>query len=81
MWANYMMGNSWWVMGPYMGLFWLLVLAAIVALVLSMTHWHRSDPARVCPPAETARTILEERYARGDIDKDEFEQKKRDLRS
>lgn len=78
MWGNYMMGGSWWGMGVYMGLFWLLVLGAIVALVLGMSHWRNSTPGEP-PHGKTARTILEERYARGEIDREEFQQKKRDL--
>jgi putative membrane protein len=31
------------------------------------------------PPAETALDVLKKRYARGEIGKQEFEEKKRDL--
>lgn len=60
-------------------LFWLLILAGIVAIV----KWLIGGPATnvPVPPSKTARQILEERYARGEIDREEFEQKKRDIES
>lgn len=58
----------------WMVLFWVLLIVAIVALV----RWlFISSVER--PKQRTAMDILEERYARGEIDRDEFEQKKRDL--
>lgn len=64
--------------GGYMGavfmiLFWILVIAVIVYLIrfLSQDRNEKKD--------KTPREILEERYARGEIDKEEFERKKKDL--
>ncbi len=59
-------------------LFWGLV---ITALVLLIRYLWRGGPARPAEPAERGRalSILEERYARGEIDREEFLQRKRDL--
>lgn len=70
-----------WGMGfgvVFMLLFWLLVILGILALV----RWLQSSSS----PSQEARgktplEIVQERYARGEIDKEEYEQKKRDLAS
>jgi putative membrane protein len=74
-----MAGGMWWGMGAlYMGLFWVLVLVVAVVVVLAVARGRgRSGPRE--DSHKTARTILEERYARGEIGKEEFEEKKRDL--
>lgn len=65
------MGFGWF----FMVLFWVLVVLGIVALV---RYLQDSKP----PNSERHRTplqILQERYARGDIEREEYEQKRRDL--
>jgi putative membrane protein len=65
----------WWGFGPLpMLLFWVLVLVALVAL----GKWIFGRPGDA-PRGKTAFDTLKERYARGEIDKEEFDQKKRDL--
>ena len=60
-----------------MGLGWILILIAIVAVVWVLM---RAAPAGGTWTRErSALDILKERYARGEIDREEFEQKKRDL--
>ena len=60
-----------------MGLWWLLLVALVVALgVLAFRRAGSDNPSA---PRETARDILDKRYARGEIGRDEYEQKKRDL--
>ena len=61
----------------------ILFLVAVVAVAAGVIRWLASGPgerreagARVKP----ALTILEERYARGQIDKTEFDQKRKELR-
>ena len=60
-------------------LFWLLIIAGLIAIVKWLVG--TADTSASTPPAKTARQILEERYARGEIDREEFEQKKRDIES
>jgi len=59
-----------------MSLFWILLIVAIVALVKSTWGSGASAGRR---QENAALDILKERYARGEIQKEEFEQKKRDL--
>lgn len=67
------MGWGWGVLGfLHMGLWWILLILGIVVLLKWLFSGTRS-------PGEQALQILRERYARGDIGKDEFEQKRRDL--
>ena len=40
---------------------------------------HGSESEQVHPPAESSLEILKKRYARGDISKQEFDEKKKDL--
>lgn len=58
--------------------FWLLILLTLVLAVRWL--WQAGFGTRsVQPPEESALEILKKRYARGEIGKEEFEAKKRDL--
>lgn len=75
-------GWWWWGFGAlHMLLLWGLLILIIVALVKWVFGMPggRSDTSR--REEGRALEILKERYARGDIGKEEFEQKKRDLLS
>ncbi|HSC93681.1 MAG TPA: SHOCT domain-containing protein [Burkholderiales bacterium] len=76
MWGDYGWG---WSMGfgmISMVLFWVLIILGIVILV----KWIAGSTAGGGQtPVKTALDILKERYARGEIGREEFEQKKRDL--
>jgi len=78
-----MMGNwgefGWWGMGfgfVFMILFWLLVILGIAALIRWLQAQSGSNQGT---RGKTPLEIVQERYARGEIDRDEYEQKKRDL--
>ena len=80
-----MMGNwhefGWWGMGMgwlFMLVFWGLVIAALVVLVRFLSG-RQGDGAAGGPREKTAREIVQARYARGEIDRNEYEQKMRDL--
>lgn len=79
MWG-YMGDQGWWWWGfgaLHMLLFWGVLIFGIVLLV----RWLSRSPTTTFdrPYVKTALDILKERYARGEIGKEEFEQKKRDL--
>ena len=63
--------------GGLMWIFWILliVLAVILTVALAQRRTGTGSGAR----ERTALDILKERYARGEIDRDEFEQIRRDL--
>ena len=62
-------------------LFWGLSIAAVVALVLGLARGFGGRPGASEPRVreKTPLDFLGERYAKGEIDKSEFEQKRRDL--
>ena len=59
-------------------LFWALLIAAVVVLA---KHLWGSDKSADGRQERTAIDILKERYARGEIEREEFEQKKSDLQN
>ena len=77
---NHMGNGAGWGMGfggVYMILFWVVIIVAVVMLV----KWLAGGPSRIDdqPREKSALDILKERYSRGEIGKEEFEQKKRNL--
>ncbi len=62
----------------FMILIWVLIIIGIVAIVKWIINASSSAQA---PQQKTALDILKERYARGEIEQAEFEQKRRDLES
>lgn len=80
-----MMDWTGWGYGMFWGpLFMILVLAAVIAVTVVIVRglggpqsW--APPPHHMPPGRTALDILKERYARGEIDKEEFEERRRVL--
>lgn len=71
-------GGGWYAMilGP---LFMILVLAVLIAAVVLLVRWAGGPWQGTVPPGRTPLDILKERFARGEIDQDEFEQRRRVL--
>jgi putative membrane protein len=79
MWGADMMGwgGGWgwsWFGIVHMVLWWFLIILGIVVLA----KWLFGGGSRN-PEGDRALTILRERYARGEIDKQEFDARRRDL--
>jgi len=76
-WGGYGYGyGGWW--GLVMVLFWVLVIAGIVALVVWLV---RQEQGQRGPAGGEDRALatLRERYARGEITQEQFEQMRRTL--
>lgn len=73
-------GIGFWGMG---WIWWILILIIILLVILFAvrgTGRSRSSTPGSANQEKSALEILEERYARGEIDKNEYEEKKKDLR-
>ena len=83
-WGPHMMwwGGGWaMIFGP---LFMILFLAVLIAVVVLLVRWlggprQGTMPPHHTPPSRTPLDILKDRFARGEIDKDEFEERRRVL--
>jgi putative membrane protein len=76
-----------WQIMPWYGMFFgplmmIAVLVTVVVVAVLLVRWlggsGQSTPLHY-PPGRTALDILKERFARGEIDKEEFEERRRVL--
>ena len=72
MWGNH------WMFGGWMLLFWVLILVGLVFFIKWIVQQSKTTETK---HEESPLEILKKRYAKGEIDKEEFEQKKKDLLS
>jgi putative membrane protein len=70
-WHGWGMGGGW----LFMVLFWGLVIAAIVAVVVSFTRKSGGNGTK----SESAMEILKKRYAKGEITKEQYDNMKKDI--
>ncbi|MGE0775682.1 MAG: SHOCT domain-containing protein [Sphingomonadaceae bacterium] len=77
-WGSQMMGGgggwSGMILGP---IFMIAVLALVIAAAIFLVRWLGGSEQH--QPVRTPLVILKERFARGEIDKEEFEERRRIL--
>jgi putative membrane protein len=73
-----MMNSNDWGWGIFMMFFWLIVLVFIAVIVMRVLreHNHHTGDIHKTDPLD----IVKERYAKGEISKEEFEQLRKDLK-
>jgi putative membrane protein len=76
-----MWGDGGWSMFFFGPFFMIITLVAVVAAIVLMLRWLGAMPASgpMLPQAKTPLDILKERFAKGEIDKTEFEERRRVL--
>jgi putative membrane protein len=79
---SHMMWAGGWYGMIFMPLFMILMLAVVIAVAVLIVRslggpWRGMPPPHYPPPGRTALGILKERFARGEIDKNEFEERRR----
>ena len=74
----HMMGGGWF-MGPIMMILFLAVAVIAVVLIVRWLGGSSQGDSRSAPAPSTPTDILKERFARGEIDKEEFEERRRVL--
>jgi len=74
-------GHGWGYMHGFGWMFGLLVWVVIIVAIVAVLRLISSKSAQNGPPpAQTALEILDQRFARGEIDQQEYEQKRRVLK-
>jgi len=64
------MGSGMWILGL---IFWIMILAGLILLIKYL--WEGGGARK----EESALDILKKKYARGEISKEEFDEKKKDI--
>jgi putative membrane protein len=86
-WYNHNLGGwGWFAMSASMILFWVLIITAAVMLfrVLGRQHEHSHAPhphSASHPAAPTPEQVLADRFARGEIDEEEYRRRLATLHS
>lgn len=78
-WGPHMWGNWGWFFGPFMMLAVLVLIVFLTALSVRWLGGVGTGGGVRAQPEKTALDMLRERFARGEIDKQEFEDRRRTL--
>jgi putative membrane protein len=68
-----------WVFPLFMPIFWIVMIGLCLYFIFGRNRSNRTWVTGRGIEGETALDILKKRYARGEINKDEFERMKRDI--
>lgn len=75
-------GMGWGWGGMWLGpLFMIVPLALLIALIVVLVRWLGGGSDDGGRRVRTARDILDERYARGEIDREEYQRRRNDIAS
>jgi putative membrane protein len=81
MWGYDWGWGAWLVMSVMMVLFWGLVIAGIVVLVRYLGGGRQGGPPAADRGGPSAEELLDERFARGEINQDEYTRRRELLRA
>lgn len=73
--------GTWIAMGFMMLVFWSIVAVVVVYVVRNLGHRHDHIGGAAGTPPDSAMRILDERFARGEIDAEEYNHRRDLLRS
>jgi len=73
-----MMNGGFGFMGGFMWIFWIAVIVGLFFFIKWIVQQSKPEGQK---PVESPLEILKGRYARGEIDRKEYEQKKKDILS
>lgn len=75
--------QGWGMWGPgtmlFFSLFWIAILVLVIVGIVFLIRYMRGYGMEGRGAQETPMDVLKKRYARGEIDRKEFEEKKKDL--
>jgi putative membrane protein len=72
------MGWGW--SGMWLGpVFMIALLALLIAAIVALVRWMGGTSGDGVARVRTARDILDERYARGEIDREEYQRRRGDI--
>lgn len=77
-WMGWGTGWGGMFLGPLFMIVWLAILAGAIVLVV---RWLGGGTFGMTPQQRTPRQILDERYARGEIDREEYQRRRQDIGS
>jgi len=66
-------------MHGYYGMIWILGAVILIAVIWFLSKQGKTDNGNAAKSNDSPLDILKERYAKGEIDKQEFEERKKDL--